>query len=370
MGLDQKECDRRYDLIRKKMDQENLDALVVISDAQHNQKGFARYLSNYNNPIYGIMIIFPLQGEVKLLAPSPLQEYWSRRLSWIRDVELSPSFSEALAAHLKKTGLSKGRLGLINSKIMPAEIYLELLKHCPDVTVVDATNLLEEIRMVKSDAEIELVRNAAKLAELSFETAANILKPEMTERELIANVDRELVANGAESVFHLFSSGVDSAFPYLPTGRKMAEGDVVIMNTELSGPGGYWVQMVRTYFIDKPKENLKKMYSILMKIRKQSMKEIQPNRKASEIAEALRKTIIDAGFDIGVNFGHALGLDVVERPLISLHDDIVLSPGMVITIHPHLVSQAEGVGVWLGDTYLLSHRGVELLTPLEPPSME
>jgi Xaa-Pro aminopeptidase len=369
MGLDLKERDRRYALIRKKMDEKDLDALIVISDAQHNQKGFARYLSNYNNPIYGILIIFPRMGEPKLLAPSPLQEYWSKRLSWIKDIESSPSFQKGLVANLRAMGLSGGRLGIVNSKIMPAEIYLDLIQHCRDATVLDAWELLEEVRMVKSDAEIELVRNSARLAELSFETAVRILKPGMTEREFIANVDRELIANGAESIFHLFSSGTDSAFPYLPTGRKMAEGDAVIMNTELSGPGGYWVQMVRTYFIGNGKEGLKRMYDILLTIRTQAMEEIQPDRKASEIAEALRKTIIDAGFDIGVNFGHALGLDVVERPLISLNDDTVLSPGMVITIHPHLVSRAEGVGVWLGDTYLLSHKGVELLTPLEPTSM-
>jgi len=363
MPLDLKERDRRFKLIRERMAAEKLDALIVISNAQYEQKGFARYLTNYNNPIYGVLVIFPREGKPKLLAPSPLQEYWTKRLAWIEDIQLSRAFGQDLVANLRALDLSRGRLGLINSKIMPADVYVALTVGCPEAEIVDATPLLEAARAVKSDAELELVRISARLAELSFETVAKTFYKGITEQALIAEVDRALIANGAENIFHLFSSDPTSIYPYLPSNRRIEEKDIILMNTELSGPDGYWVQMVRTYFIGKPEEKVKRMYDTLLKIRTQSLKELQPNRKASEIAGVLRQIILDAGYHFGVHFGHALGLDVVERPLVSLQDDMVLAPGMVITVHPHLVSSADRVGVWLGDTYLITSQGAELLTP-------
>ena len=368
MSLDLRERDRRFRLIREKMSTEKLDALIVISNAQYDQKGFARYLSNYNNPIYGTLVIFPGEGEPKLLVPSPLQEYWSKRLAWIEDVQLSQTFGIDLVANLKAMGLSAGRLGLVNSRIMPAQVYVSLMEGCPEATVVDVTDLLEAVRTVKSDEELVAVRKSAVLAELSFETLAKAFKTGITEQELIAEVDQVLIANGAENIFHLFSSDPASMYPYLPSNRRITGGDIIMMNTEVCGPDGYWVQMVRTCFVGNPGQKAEKMYDTLLKMRSLSLNEVRPHKKASDIARVLRQAIVDSGFDIGVHFGHGLGLDVVERPLISQQDDTVLAPGMVITIHPHLASPVDGVGIWLGDTFLVSDTGVEILTGLKPVS--
>ena len=141
-------------------------------------------------------------------------------------------------------GLAKAKLGLINTKIMPAETYLAL-REFPEATMVDATSIIEEARMVKSQAELELVRATATLADLSFDVLADVIRPGITEREIVARIDSELISGGAEDIFHLFTSKPGNLFPYAPSDRKIETGDIVILNTELSGPGGYWIQMVR-----------------------------------------------------------------------------------------------------------------------------
>jgi len=75
---------------------------------------------------------------------------------------------------------------------------------------------------------------------------------------------------------------------------------------------------------------------------------------------------MNAGFEVGVNFGHCLGLDVVERPLVHLNEDAALRSGMVLTVHPQLVSKDKDATVWLGDTYLITETGAEVLTKVEP----
>ena len=367
MTLDLQERDRRYGLIRERMATQGLDALIVVGNAQINQKGYVKYLTNYRSLLYNLVAMFPIQGEARLLVPSPVQKYWAGLLSWIGKVEEEvPSLNEALSRNLKDMGLSKARLGLINEKMMPTDTYLSLKKDFPGTMIVDATSIIEELRMIKSHGEQELVRTSAALADLSFNILSDILKPGITEREIIAQVDRELIARGAEDIFHLFSSKPGNLFPYAPSGRAIEKGDIVILNTELSGPGGYWVQMVRTSFVGRPKRHIEQMYDTLIEIRSGLASQLRPNRKASEVAVWVRNEIIQSGFDVGVNLGHCLGLDVVERPLVHLNDETTLRPGMVITVHPQLVSRDKEATVWLADTYLITEDSAVMLTKLEP----
>jgi Xaa-Pro aminopeptidase len=267
-------------------------------------------------------------------------------------------------------GLSKGRLGLINDRTMQADTYLSLIKSFPEASMVDATSIIEEIRMIKSRGEQELVRKSAALSDLSFKVLSEILRPGMTEREIIAQVDRELIAGGAEDIFHLFSSRPGELFPFAPSDRAIEKGDIVILNTELSGPGGYWVQMVRTSFVGRTKSHVERMYDTLIEIRSRLIGQLRPNRKASEVARWVRNEIISSGFDLGVHFGHCLGLDVVERPLVHINDETPLRPGMVITVHPQLVSRDKEATVWLADTYLITEDNAEVLTKVEPHEMK
>jgi Xaa-Pro dipeptidase len=300
-----------------------------------------------------------------------VQKYWAGLLSWISRVEEeSPGLNEALANHLNDMGLSKARWGLINDKIMPADTYLSLIKAFPDASIVDATSIIEELRMIKTAGEQELVRGSAALADLSFKVMAETLKPGITERELIAEVDRALIAGGAEDIFHLFSSKPGNLFPFAPSDRAIEKGDVIILNTELSGPGGYWVQMVRTSFVGgSPKGDVDRMYDMLMRIGAETPAQLRPGRRMAEVATWVRNEIINAGYDQGVHFGHGLGLDVVERPMVHIADETPLRPGMIVTVHPQLVSRDKTSTVWLADTYLITEGGTEALTKVDPSAV-
>lgn len=369
--LDKQERDRRYAIIRENIAALDLDGLVVISSSQIYEKGFVRYLTNYRHILYNLVVILRLDGATKLLVPSPVQKFWAENLSWINDVEEQvPDLDKALLRNIKEMGLSKGRLGLINTKIMPARTYLALVEGLPEASIVDATSVIEEARMIKSPEEQKLVRSAASLADLSFETLSEILKPGVTERDLVAQVDRELIRSGAEDIFHLFTAKPGNLFPYAPSEREIQKGDVVIFNTELSGPGGYWVQMVRTSFIGKPKSYVERMYDILIDIATAITEQLRPGKKVSEVAAWVRNEIISSGFEIGVNFGHCLGLDVVERPVVRLDEETFLEPGMIITVHPQLVSREKEASVWLADTYLITEGNAEVLTTVSPHSIK
>ncbi len=159
-------------------------------------------------------------------------------------MEQAPNLGEGLAKNMKEMGLTEGKIGLVNDKIVPAQVYCFLQKELQGVTWCDGTAAIDKARSVKSVSEQVLVKKAASLAKLSFQVLSDVLKPGRTEREVMAEVDRALLSEGAEDIFHLFSSKPGNLFPYVFTDRVIETGDVVVMNTELSGPGGYWVPMV------------------------------------------------------------------------------------------------------------------------------
>ena len=371
MALDLKERDRRYGLIRQEMVKQGIDALVVIGNAQINQKGFVKYLTNYRSILYNLVVIFPLRGDLRLFVPSPVQQYWANLLSWIPDVrEEVPGVAESVVKSLEDMGLSRGKLGLINDRIMPADIYHSLVNMLPGASFIDATAIIEDLRMIKTPAEQELVRGSAALADLSFRVMAESIKPGMTEREILSDIDRALMAGGAEDIFHLFSSKPGNLYPYAATGRKIEKGDVIILNTELSGPGGYWVQMVRTSFVGSPQREVDVMYEVLMRIMSEVKTGLRPGRTLAEVAKWVRGEILNAGYDLGVHFGHCLGLDVVERPLVHVADESLLKPGMVLTVHPQLVTKDRTATVWFADTYLITDGDAEPLTTVDPLSVK
>jgi Xaa-Pro aminopeptidase len=112
------------------------------------------------------------------------------------------------------------------------------------------------------------------------------------------------------------------------------------------------------------------MYDILIEIGSALPGQLRAGKKASEVAEWVRHEIIGARFEIGVNFGHCLGLDVVERPLVHVKEETLLRPGMVITVHPQLVSKDKDATVWLADTYLIREGDAETLTRVDPAEMK
>jgi hypothetical protein len=336
MTMNLQERDRRYKIIKEKMSAQNLDALIVINSAQINEKGFVKYLTNYRSILYNCVAIFPLDGEARLLVPSPVQKYWANLLGWIpRTEEQVPSLEESLPKNIREMGLSKARLGLINTKIMPAQTYLSLVKDLPEASIV---------------------------ADLSFKVLSEVLRPGVTECEIVAEVDRWLMKEGAEDIFHLFSSRPGNLFPYAPSNRTIERGDIVILNTELSGPGGYWIQMIRTSFVGKPKPDIERMYETLIEITSMLPARLKAGKRVGDVAEWVRKETLNAGFETGVNFGHCLGLDVVERPIVHIKEETTLKAGMVMTVHPQFISKDKGATVWFGDTYLITEADAEVLT--------
>lgn len=365
MGLSLKEKQRRYLLVREEMKEQGFSALLVFCNAQINQQGFVRYFTNLPIPIFSHALLFPLEGTPILLTPSSLQTFWAKELSWISEesIHLSKSFGEDLGKHLVALELQNKKVGVASFHSLSIRDYQDLSRLCPNIDLVDATEFLESIRSVKSAEELRLIEKSAQIAELAQETFLTNLKPGVKERELVAKVEEAVRANGAERTFYLISSNPSSIYPYIPRENRIEKGRPIIFSVELSGPGGYWSQMVRTFFWGKPKGIFERLCMVVEELKLVIREELRPGRSVSEIAERLRRLIYERGFESGVHFGHALGLDVTEEPEVSLESQRIFMCDQAITIHPHLIAKEESASIWSGDMYLVRETDTKILTP-------
>jgi Xaa-Pro aminopeptidase len=366
--LSLREKSRRYRLVQDKLWRQGLAGLLVISNGQINQQGFVRYFTNLPIPIYSHALIFLPKDEPFLFTPSPLQTFWAKRLSWIPKsrIKISRDFGQDMAKLILKIATQGSTWGVINLNTMTAKDYMAIGRLCPKLKLVEAAGLLEDVRSQKTKEELKLVQQSAELAQLSHQIFFREMKMGIKERELVAKVEKALRENGAERTFYLISSNSSNIYPYLPGDNVLDSKSPVLFSTEVSGPGGYWTQMVRTFFGRKPKGILMDMYKALEEIRKKSEKELRPGRRISKVAEKLRRLIQERGFEFGIHFGHGLGLDVVEEPLISVTNNRTLMPNQIITIHPHLILEKRSLGIWMGDTYLIGEKETKNLTPYLP----
>jgi len=366
MKLGIEERDRRYALVREKMDHDDLSALLVVSNAQINQQGFVRYFTDLPIPIYAHAIFFPLSGNPVLLTPSPVQTFWAEKLSWIpqENIIMSRTLGKEFARLLLEQNLDRKKIGLINLSTLNAQDYIDFVNLCPQAELIDSTGLLERVRSSKSEDEIPFTHRATEMAISAHRIFASNMRPGITEAELVAQVECGVREQGGERSLYLISSDLSIPFPYVPMERKIIKDSPLLFSVEVSGPGGYWSQIVRPYFWEKPKGTMERIYKTLLDIRLQAQDELRPGRAVRDVAKRLRDEIQKNGFSYGIHFGHGLGLDVVEEPLITMESEFILQENHFVTIHPHLLNEDKTLGVWLGDMYFVGKEQTKILSPL------
>ena len=162
MYLSEQERDRRYEAVRKLMDKEGMDALLVMgTGAATGHPSYAtgsfRYLTDFFIfSQYGILLFFRGSDPI-MLVPMEIQETFGRKHSWIEDVRISLDYTETVSLLLRERGLSGGRIGVISMESLPARTYLGLRERISAAEFIDAPSLLLPLRFKKAEEEKRLM---------------------------------------------------------------------------------------------------------------------------------------------------------------------------------------------------------------------
>jgi Xaa-Pro aminopeptidase len=362
MVVSDKEIARRIGAIKEKMKGKGLQALIVFSQVILGEKGAVRYISNYRLLTRKDYLVLPLAGDPVLIVPTLGQQISAKKASWIQDVRCGSGTEGMIlevAEKLKRDGHKKGAIGIVGLlSSMPHHDYELLKKELPEVSFTDSSEILDEVRAVKSLEEIEMVRATTEIADASYELLLEILRPGTDEREVMAEMNKLLTLKGVEDTLILTSKG--RSFPCFispPGPYVFQDGDHYVFSVEISGPSGYWSQIVRPLCLGSPSPSYEKLFDIGKKALDAGVSNLIPGAKLGDIARTISSEARNAGFKTGVWSGHAMGMDLGDGIGIFEDSTLELKEGMVITIHPHIITGDGKEGLLLGDTFVVGQNG-------------
>lgn len=239
----------------------------------------------------------------------------------------------------------------------------------PRVTVVDIAPVMDELRMVKDESEIALMRRAGAIAAIGMQAVANTLKPGITENDVAAEAEYAMrKAGGQGTATPVFvNSGVRSNWIHGTATTKIIQaGDLVVVDL-VPRYQGYCANLCRTFVIGTATEKQKTMLETYQRAQAAAITALRPGAHVRDL-DAAAKTIFDqAGFgELYVSgISHGIGLLFEETPAPTIHPgDIngLIRDGMTLTVG-HSILAVPGIGgVRFEDTFQLTRQGVVPLT--------
>lgn len=236
-----------------------------------------------------------------------------------------------------------------------------------DGELVRTPGVVEELRMVKDEHEVELLRSACGAADLALADliAAEGIRVGRTERAVARELEFLMLERGADGIAFetIVATGANSAIPHhRPTDAVMASGDFVKFDFGAM-VAGYHSDMTRTFVLDAATDWHRDVYDLVQRSQAAGREALKPGAAVADVDAAARAVIEEAGF--GELFlhglGHGVGLEIHEAPGIGKAGTGTLLSGAAVTVEPGVYFSGRG-GVRIEDTLVVREQGPELLT--------
>jgi len=346
---------------------------AVIAFANKVMPGHVRYLSGYETR-HGIhdwsaVLLEPGSGRCALLTNvswEPLAE-----MTWMQDIRLT-NLQKAGAVIAEWMPGNVRRIGIAGYTAFPTPLYRTLEERFPKVQLLDVSSQMLEVRLVKSSAEIEVMRKCAEITDAGARAFLSAAQAGCRERDILAEVESALRRSGSDEVSFTTQVGsgpkTASICPY-PTDRRLSKGDLVQLDCGATY-FGYRGDISRAVIIGEPSERQKLLLDVTAEMYTAMVDALRPGITASEVSNIGLGVSKSHGLErclyrspnVKVGFmGHGIGCSYHEPPELNVEDQTVLQENMIIVAEPILAEAGVG-GVKLEDAVLITSRGREPLS--------
>ncbi|AEH47261.1 M24 family metallopeptidase [Parageobacillus thermoglucosidasius] len=258
--------------------------------------------------------------------------------------------------HIQKLGFEQEDVSYATFKAYEQAVNAEL---------VPTSFVVEKLRLIKSESEIKILKEAAAIADAAFEHILSFIRPGVKEIEVANELEFFMRKQGATSSSFdtIVASGYRSALPHgVATDKVIEKGELVTLDFG-AYYNGYCSDITRTVAVGEISDELKTIYNIVLEAQLRGMKGIKPGMTGKEADALTRDYITEKGYGdyFGHSTGHGIGLEIHEGPTLSARSDVVLAPGMVVTVEPGIYIPGLG-GVRIEDDTVVTENGNEALT--------
>lgn len=379
--ISDRELNRRWQAVREIMKSKDLD-VVLLQGSNLHLGGYVRWFTDipaeYN---YYMTVLFPKDEEMTLIrsSASKIPEWALRGVYEVLYAPMAPSLSYTgdlqsgyVIDYFQKHNCK--RVGYIGKAYLTAGLMTKIESEIKDIELVDITDEIDLIKALKSEEEMELIRETAHIHDLVWAALPSIVKVGMTEYQVRAEVMQLLTNLGSEEQL-LFLGTAEPGKPCgMPThvyqNRRVKEGDYGTLLIEVSGPGGYYCESARNFCFGEPFKEMADAWEVAKQGQKLTSDLLVPGNCAVEIVEKYNKFVEEKGYSKeGRLYGHSQGYDLVERPAFMRHNDngdetMKIEAGMNISLHPYLTDDFQTV--YINDNFYVTENGAERIHKTPP----
>src|SRR5436190_668044 len=351
----------RHKSVRDAMKHLKLDGLLLTHPPD------LAYLSNFTgDDSIGLIT----EKEFHLITDFRYEEQAAIEAGWlkvtIRDHKMEDALVKAISASkCKRIGFEAnfatvGQIDALATALKKAEL---------DVELVPLENVMTNIRKVKDDHEIDLIRKSVAVAEEAFEAIRDEIKPGQTENYLAGLLVLELRSRGASNSSFpvIVAAGANSSLPHYRPSEALVQREQPLLVDWGALVKGYCSDLTRTLMIGRVSARMKEIYKVVLDAQAAAIKFLRPGVMTMQADRVARDVIEAAGFgkQFGHGLGHGIGRDIHELPTLRKTGvEEELRPGMNVTVEPGIYLPGEG-GVRIEDDVLITHSGCEVLTTLD-----
>ena len=376
------EYERRHTLAREMMKRENLDALILPGGSNNRSHGAGvKWTSGlYDKRAISQYVVLPLEGEPMLVYSHPdIHLEATRRVVYIKDVRaaVGGKFGTVIATRLEELGLQEGRVGVTaldrsGPEYMGLMCYRQIMERLPNVNLVFLPELLHEMLMIKSDEEIQAVKDSGRLMITCLEAIVEAARPGAYEYQLEAAATYAIMNNGGQVHFMIIGStsmhDPKMIFPNPhPSKRVLKEGDVILLEVT-GGHKGYTAKIGHPITIGPPTEAYNTFYKeVVVPGYKAIEDQIMPGKTLDDVRKAgsffrekgeQSRPILVHGIDL-ITASPYISTDVIKG---GAPDDLI-KPGMTLSIEITPVKADGSFGIFLSRTYVITDDGHLDVTP-------
>jgi Xaa-Pro aminopeptidase len=370
---------RRLKNVRKQMEKRGFDALIIYScpgSLRFGQRGHVVYMSNQEPYYSDTMMVLPQDEKSGALLEIEDAEYFASDYTWVEEIELSANHVDTARKYLRKIGLKKPKIGIVGEYSMSPALYACFQKEEVFSQVEPASDIIENERIVKSDWELQCIREASRIAKEGIEAAARFARPGILDLEITAEIERVCRIAGSEFFPHytIVSSGPDSKYHtwWWKCGqRRLQQGDIFLLDFGTMY-AGYCCDISRPFIVGQPSQTQKDVFQVLKQAQEAGRKAAREGALTSDVDKAVRRIYRETWpAEESWGGGHGVGLEVHEWPFISFqkiphdnaYEDTRLRANTVISLEPQIVIPALGK-FSVEDEFVVTKTGAERLNDI------
>jgi Xaa-Pro aminopeptidase len=360
------EIERRYGRIREALARDGLDAAIVAGNEYTGFEGAVTYLSGFVIVHRYAYVLLPVSGEPAIVFPTEARYVGEHGTTWIDEQVFVDRPGEWLRDRIAARGWK--RIGVYG---------LDYVMTVRDYRALEGAELVgwdvgfDHARAVKSELELESVRESVRINEDGFWVFLEAFEAGRTEAEILAPVEKLFVERGCGRLtmdMVLTGDGPGAAgpeFKIASSRRSIREGELVLPSLEVAGPGGHWVEVSRAITAGgRPSEHTRRMEEAYVEYFEAAKVTLKAGATAHDVHRAVSSGFADRGYELGHVTGHSIGMTMIEFPKIGEGDETVLEENMVFSMHPHAISGDGRECLYMQDTWRVGAGGGESLAQI------